>query len=153
MCWIIQDLLEVWMIKVLVTWFTSKLSCSIEKSARHSDVSELSWFFSLLNTSKQWLTSISSIINPLQLHIFISVILFCNDNCMVCSLVFSFICIKTRLPCVSCVWEISHFKKLYSHLLSNEMGTEITMLSSGFNIYEIENTASPNKNHNQRQKQ
>lgn len=27
------------------------------------------------------------------------------------------------------------------------------MLSSGFNIYETENTASLNKNHNQRQKQ
>lgn len=146
-------MLEVRMIKIIVTWFTSKLSCFIEKSARHSDVSELSWFFSLLNTSKQWLTSISPIINPLQLRIFISVILFCNDNCMVCSLVFQFVCIKTRFPYVFCVWEISHFKKLFSHLLSNEMGTDITMLSSGFNIYETENTASLNKNHNQRQKQ
>lgn len=48
--------------------------------------------------------------------------------------------------------KLKWFQKI-AFSLSTETGMDITMLLSGFNIYEIENTASPNKNHNQRQKQ
>lgn len=47
MCWITQDLLEVQIIKVLLTSAMSELPYPVEKPASHSDVLALSWPFYL----------------------------------------------------------------------------------------------------------